>query len=369
MTGPAGRSLAPLPAARQVLRLPRVAAYMRLFYLFFSSSRSGFGVGSVNVFASADAQGLRAIDRPLMVAGRLPDPGRPFDAAVNGTAAQRLHLSVGSRPTLYGYSEKQLLSCGFAAVNRPAAPAGPRFMLRVAGIVRLPSDVSAIAPLAAAQDVDYEGQGSVFLTPAFLLRYAAALGVPVQDVSGMNAYDIRLRGGLAGWDAFGAQVMRLDHATLLAAGGAGGGGEGLQVAAANAERGTQLAVVALVLFGALAGLVTLLLAGQALARQVLLEEADLAILAGLGMSQARDRDRGGGAGGADRGDRGRAGGSRGGGGLTADAGGTGPPGGDLTRNLGRCSRARGRVLRHRGAGGGTGRAAGLAGEPPRARAA
>ena len=63
---------------------------------------------------------------------------------------------------------------------------------------------------------------------------------------------------------------------LAGGGGAGGGGEGLQVAAASAERGTQLAVVALLLFGALAALVTLLLAGQALARQVLLEEADLA---------------------------------------------------------------------------------------------
>lgn len=131
--GAAARSLAPLPAARQVLRLPQVAAYLRLFYLFFSSSRSGFGVGSVNVFASADAQGFRAIDRPLMVAGRLPDPGRPFDAPVNGIAAQRLHLSVGSRLTLYGYSEKQLLSCGFGAANRPAAPAGPRFTLRAGG--------------------------------------------------------------------------------------------------------------------------------------------------------------------------------------------------------------------------------------------
>ena len=83
---------------------------MRMSYLFFSSSRSGFGVGSVNVTASADAQGFRAIDRPLMVAGRFPDPRHPFDAAINDTAAQRLHLSVGSRLTLYAYSQAQ--ACG-----------------------------------------------------------------------------------------------------------------------------------------------------------------------------------------------------------------------------------------------------------------
>jgi hypothetical protein len=286
VTGPAAMSLAPLPGATRVLRLPQVAAYMRMSYLFFSSSPSGLGLGSVNVTASADVQGFRTIDRPLMVAGRFPGPWRPFDAAVNELSAQRLHLRVGSRLTLYAYSPAQ--ACGLAgAAGRLPAPAGPRFTLQVVGIARLPSDVNAVVPLAAAQNVDYDAQGNLFLTPAFLLRYAAALGVPVQDVSGMNNYYVRLHGGLAGWNAFAAGVSRLDHSALLQAGGAGGGGAGLQVAAASAERGTQLAVVALLLFGALAVLVTVLLVGQALARLVLVEEADLAILTGLGMSRAQ----------------------------------------------------------------------------------
>ena len=280
VTGPAAASLAPLPGAARVLRLPQVAAFMRSPYLFISSSPAGFDVGSVNVTASADVQGYRAIDRPLMAAGRFPDPRRPFDAAINATAAERLHLGVGSRLTLYAYSQAQQATCGFGAAGPPAAPAGPRFTVRVVGIARLPSDVNAIVPLAAAQDVDYEGQGQVYLTPAFLSRYAAALGIPVQDVNSMNAYFVRVRGGPAGWNAFSAAAARLDPAAQLSA----GGGAALQVAAASAEQGTHLEVVALLLFGALAGLVTLLLVGQALARQVLLEEADLRILAGLGMS-------------------------------------------------------------------------------------
>ena len=116
VTGPAASSLAPLPTAARVLRLPQVAAYMRMSYLYFSSSRSGFGVGSVNVTASADAQGFRAIDRPLMVAGRFPDPRHPFEAAINDTAAQRLHLSVGSRLALYAYSQAQ--ACGLTTAGR-----------------------------------------------------------------------------------------------------------------------------------------------------------------------------------------------------------------------------------------------------------
>ena len=288
VTGPAARSLAPLPGTARVLRLPQVAAYSRMPYLFFSVSPSGAGLGSVNVTASADVQGFRTIDRPLMVAGRFPSPRRPLDAAVNELAAQRLHLRVGSRLTLYAYSEKQVLACGLAGAGaRPPAPSGPRFTVRVAGIARTPIDVNAIVPLAAAQGVDYEGQVNLFLTPAFLLHYAAALGVPVQDVGGMNGYWVRLHGGLAEWNAFAAGVSRLDHSTFLQAGGLGGGGAGLQFAAASAERGTHLEAVALLLFGALAALVTLLLAGQALARQVLLEEADLTVLAGLGMSRAQ----------------------------------------------------------------------------------
>ena len=46
VTGPAARSLAPLPAARRVLRLPQVAAYMRFFFMFFSTSRSGRDSGA-----------------------------------------------------------------------------------------------------------------------------------------------------------------------------------------------------------------------------------------------------------------------------------------------------------------------------------
>ena len=83
VSGRAARSLAPLPVAARVLRLPQVAAFMCTPYLFFSASPSGSAAGSVNVTASADVQGFRAIDRPLMVAGRFPGPRQPFVAAVN----------------------------------------------------------------------------------------------------------------------------------------------------------------------------------------------------------------------------------------------------------------------------------------------
>ena len=43
-------------------------------------SRTGGPLGDVNPFAAADAQMLHTIDRPLVVAGRLPDPAREQEA-------------------------------------------------------------------------------------------------------------------------------------------------------------------------------------------------------------------------------------------------------------------------------------------------
>ena len=288
VSGRAARSLAPQPAAARMLRLPQVAAFAREPFVFLAAGRSGPGLVSLNVNAFADTAGFRAIDRPLVVAGQLPGPGRPFDAAVDEIAAQQLHLGVGSRLTLYGYTQKQVQTCAMSgAAGLPPAPAGPRFTVRVSGIIRFPTDVDALAPLVAPQVVAYEREGDVYLTRAFLPRYAAALGVPVQDLAGMNEYYVRVRGGLAGWQAFSAAATRLDRGATVQVVGAGGGGSRQQVAAASAERAAALTSVALLLFGAFAAFVTLLLVGQAIARQVLLEEADLAILAGLGMSQAQ----------------------------------------------------------------------------------
>jgi hypothetical protein len=133
----------------------------------------------------------------------------------------------------------------------------------------------------------------MYLTPAFLRHYTAALGVPIQQLSGMSAYVVRLRRGDADWRSFAAAATRLDPQVQLSEGGSGagsgGGGNGLQAAAATAQRGIHLEVVALAVFGGLALLVTLLLAGQAMGRQVLLERDDFLAMGALGASPSQVR--------------------------------------------------------------------------------
>jgi hypothetical protein len=283
LPGPVANSIAPLPQMAPVLHLPQVASYMRAPYLFFATSPSGAGVGSLNVFASADAQGYRNIDRPLVVAGSFPRADRPFDAAINELATQKLHLRVGSHLKLYAYAASQFLN-GQPDRGTPGAPTGPSFTVRIAAIIRYPYDVNAIVPVAAQQDVTYEGQQDLFLTPAFLERLANGLGLPVQKFPGVNAYALRLRRGPADLGAVAASVSRVSGGQLSFQ---AGNLYAIPQAAATAQRGIHLEVVALYLFGALAALVTLLLVGQAIARQVTLQSEDYATLRSLGATRSQ----------------------------------------------------------------------------------
>jgi hypothetical protein len=91
--GAAARSTAPPPYARPVLALPEVTDYARVCYLFTLTAGE---VGTVNTFGSPDASFMHSVDRPLVVAGRLPDPNDGSAAVVNEFAARKLHLHVGS---------------------------------------------------------------------------------------------------------------------------------------------------------------------------------------------------------------------------------------------------------------------------------
>ena len=283
--GPAAYSLAPYGALRRILSLPQVKAWFEAPYLFMATDPSGSDVGTLNPFGLSTAEALRDLDRPLVVAGHLPDPSRPFDVAVNEFAADKRHLQVGSRFRLYTYSFSQ--TAGAALITQGASkgrPLGPSFTVTVTAIVRFPNDVSAVLPLAAKQDVTYEGEQNMYMTPAFLERLAAGLGIPVQGLPDLNFYAVRLRDGAADWKAFASAASAIGHGQVFTS---AGNTYGIRTAAASAQRGIHLEVVAFVLFGILALLVTLLFVGQVVARQVVFEADDYATLRTLGVTRAQ----------------------------------------------------------------------------------
>ena len=281
---PAG-SLALSPLEQRIVDLPQVAAYFRAPYLYLSSDRTGRDPTDVAVIGAADPDLLRTVDRPLLLEGHLPSPKNPFAVTVNQLAAEADNLHVGSTVRLYAYSLAQIKSGDLTgAVEHVPVPNGPSFTVRVAAIVRSPQDVSAVAPLEARIGVIYEGDRDMYMTPAFLPRLAAGIGLPVQQFSGINLVGVRLRHGMGDFAKFAAAATAIGGDKIFAS---PGNVYGFQQAAASAEQGIHLDVVALLLFGGLAAMVTFALVGQGVARQSLLESEDYATLRYLGATRAQ----------------------------------------------------------------------------------
>jgi ABC-type lipoprotein release transport system permease subunit len=267
------------PVAQRVVDLPQVAAYFRAPYLFVTDDKTGRTLGRLSVIGNRDAALFRSVDRPLVLAGHLPNPSHPLDVSINEFAAEQEHLHVGSHLRLYAYSAAQTAN---EALTSPSAhlppPAGPSFRVRVTAIVRSVEDVNAVLPLVANLDVSYEGQGDVFTSPAFVPMLAAKLGVPLNQIPDIGLVGVRLHPG-ATWGSFARAARRLGGDQIFVS---KGNVYSIPQAAASAQKGIHLEVVALLLFGVLALLVMLFLAGQAISRQVLLEAADDAKLRTLG---------------------------------------------------------------------------------------
>jgi hypothetical protein len=281
-------SLALSPIEQRIVDLPQVAAYFRAPYLYLTSDRTGRNPTDVAVIGAADPDLLRGVDRPLLLAGHLPSPKNPFAVTLNELAAEADHLHVGSTVRLYAYSLAQIESGNLTgAVEHIPVPKGPSFMVRVAAIVRSPQDVSAVAPLEARIGVIYEGDRDMYMTPAFLPRLAAGIGLPVERFSGINLVGVRLRHGMGDFAKFAAAATAIGGNKIFAS---PGNVYGFQQSAASAEQGIHLDVVALLLFGGLTALVTFALVGQGVARQSLLESEDYATLRSLGATRAQISD-------------------------------------------------------------------------------
>ena len=288
--GPAD-SLGLAPAERKIVDLPQVAAYFRAPYLFLTPDKSGananLNADQLNVIGDADSDLYRSVDRPLVLSGRLPKLSRPFEVAVNELAARARHLHVGSTLRLYAHSYEQIISGALNSSSSatPIRPAGPSYLVHVTGVVRFPQDVNAVLPLIDSQGVSYESQRNLYTTPAFLQQLARGLGVPVSQVPDINLVAVRLHHGAADWNAFTHEVSKASDSAITT--GSPGNVYGMRQAAASAERGIHLDVAALLAFGLLVALVTILFVGQALGRQAQNQAGDYLVLRTLGAARGQ----------------------------------------------------------------------------------
>jgi len=285
VTGPAAYSPEPPPYARAVLSVPQVESYYRALYLY--ATTAGRAPGVVNTFGLVDPVMMRSAERPYLVAGRLPDPASPSEVAINELAASKLHVHVGSTVSVRSYSVAQLGEAGQPSSTGagPPAPVGPAYTERVTAIVRFVPDVNAIVPFAAKQNVLYEGQQSAYLTPGFVVRLAHDLKVPVQQIPGMDVFAVRLHHGAADWKPFVAAATKAAAQSHVPIHFQIGDPLNIDQSAHSAERGIRVEAIALAVFGAVAALVTLLLVGQAVSRQLLEQSTERDVLRSLGTTR------------------------------------------------------------------------------------
>jgi hypothetical protein len=263
------------PAFDTVRRLPQVTASgSRLSMLLVPRTPSGqpdtAALGDVYPTAAARGPLWTTLDRPLLVAGRHPDPNRPFEVAVNERLASHYRLEPGSTFPMWAYTPEQLKRASSTKDLGP--PAGPTFGFTVTGIERQPSDLS---PVPVNQDVEYLGAQDLYLTPAFSREYRDRVG------SFPTFIGVRLQRGERDFGAFSAAVHQLPggRKALVVM------GSDSEKAAAEAQRAIHLQSLALLLFAALAALASLLVIGQGLARQVQLEAVEHPTLRAIGMTR------------------------------------------------------------------------------------
>jgi hypothetical protein len=220
----------------------------------FSSPRVVLGV------AAMDERFTTAVDRPDMVAGRLPRFGSVEEVAINEVAAAELGVGVGSSQRVRSLTPDQLEGLFTGAPG--GAPAGPTVDVVVTGVFR------------TARDLGTGAEALMLFTPAFYRTYRGQIGELV------TILEVRLRGGLAALPAFEAAVGRVvpDSADVSF-------DNTIAEQRRQVEDRIGVEVVALASFAVAAGLAALVVAGQAAARQVHAGLQDDETLHALGLSR------------------------------------------------------------------------------------
>ncbi len=206
--------------------------------------------GADQVVASVDGRFITS-DGPAVVRGRLPKLDRADEALVNQTMARRRHIAPGDRMTVLRATaaDVQAADGGLPASTSP-------LMLRVTRIVVNNTEI--------VQD-DVSRLNLITLTPAYYAQH--------QEDALFPRLGLRLRDGHRGVPAVQATVQRLlpnqpDDPT------SGVSVEDTGAIASRTQHAIRPLLEALVLFAAMAGVIGLLVIGQALSRDILLAAAD-----------------------------------------------------------------------------------------------
>ena len=242
---------------RALARLPGVETVAPVIGIQALPVRPGPKLIEAQVYTPADRRYGNVIERPRVIEGRLPDPTRVHEVALDLRAAQQLHVGIGGTVTL----------AATLSTAPGQSPQGLRvFRQRVVGVYMTrdnPVPINALAQLPV-----------VYTTQAFY----AELGPPYRAFDG--AY-VRLRPGTSALQ-FGQQAE--DLAKLYPATGGDVFVANLSDQAAQIERAIRPEAIALGLFALVVALTGLVIVAQAALRQLRASRTDLPTFRALGLT-------------------------------------------------------------------------------------
>ena len=198
-------------------------------------------------------------DRATVIEGRRADPRRADEMVMTADAAQLLHLHVGDVVHFGFYTNAQTVADGYGT---PRQQPIRRIGIKLVGIVALHFEI-------VRDDTD-RALRIAYLSPA--------LTDPLKEccVNG-PLVGLQLDHGSRDDAAVEAEIKTLPKTSVIHI---------TAVEAATAERAIEPQSIALGMFGAIAALATLFVAGQAIGRQLLDGDNDLDVLRALGAGPA-----------------------------------------------------------------------------------
>ena len=247
----------------KVRALPEVSV-LGLFAVYYGAAVEGMDGVDLG-FPPANADMFRTVERPVVLAGRMANPGRADEAVVSPHFLTAHRKQVGDILTLHLSTPAQA-AAGIDASQTP--PAGPRVTVRIVGVIRTPFGLDNIGD-----------SGGVIPTYALLTRYRAdIMGRTSNSASYVNGV-VRLAGGEAAIPAFRADLARVT------------GRSDIDVLDENiwigdpARTVTGYEAACLLAFGLAALLAALVLVGQSVARYASAAVAELLVLRAVGLTR------------------------------------------------------------------------------------
>lgn len=247
----------------QVEQLPQIKAFARTAFPFIRPKGSDlYPFLDFLVVVGPDGRIGAVVDRPRMVAGRMPDPDEAGEFAVSKRLATEADLVLGDRVTFESYAPDQFEA--LFGSGEPIEPSGPVVTLTVTGVFNHPEELSESLG-------DFEVRA--FLTPAFYAEHDGRIGAYERGGSA------RLIGGerdVAAVSKAVRQIYRDDPELELEPAAEGD---------RKIEDSIQVLVTALLLCSVSAAIAGMVAVGQALARHLSGSAVDESSLAGIGMGR------------------------------------------------------------------------------------